>query len=122
MKKKTAPPDIEPVLPILDDVVVPGDTKIEADLEIPELTAEVEIPGSEIEEEIPELTQQIPTQQGFSSEEILGYIDYLQSELEKNIRSTLMRTVVSIETEVKKTMAQQFDSLRKEIEKSKKNQ
>ena len=48
-------------------------------------------------------------------EQMLAILDSFQASLEKNIRDTLMRTVVSIENEVKKTVAAQIDQLRNEL-------
>jgi hypothetical protein len=49
------------------------------------------------------------------SETMLEFLDHLQASLEKEVRNTLMRTVVNIEKEVKKTIAEQLDTIRNQI-------
>ena len=53
---------------------------------------------------------------GYDTEEVLFYIDKLQQQLEKQLRNTLMRTVVNIEAEIKKTLTEQIQQLKDEIE------
>lgn len=108
--------DNEPVVPVLDDIVEPHHlTESAEQLEIPEITDEADIaddvtlsPDSE-----EPATMSEPTQT--DSDTMLEFLDHLQASLEKEVRNTLMRTVVNIEKEVKKTIAEQLDTIREQI-------
>ncbi|MDR9436319.1 MAG: hypothetical protein RI563_05540 [Thiohalophilus sp.] len=106
----------EPVVPVLDDIVEPDAYPPAAEqLEIPEVTDEAEpinaAPSPDNEQE-PD-TMSSPNQS--DSDTMLEFLDHLQASLEKEVRNTLMRTVVNIEKEVKKTIAEQLDTIRKQI-------
>jgi len=88
----------EPVVPILDDIVEPEN---------------YELPLESEEQEVAE-TQQTDVSD-VMDQAMLDYLDALQASLEKNVRNTLMRTVVNIEKEVKKTINEQLDILRQQI-------
>jgi hypothetical protein len=109
----------EPVVPVLDDVVAsPADDLDEEDL--PLLDDDVPVLDSILEPEptaAPEPAP-LPPPTGYSADEVQAYIDKLQQQLEKELRNTLMRTVVNIETEIKKTLAEQIQTLKDEIEQS----
>ena len=99
----------EPVVPVLDDVV----TSLAKDLDeedLPLLDDDVPVLENVLE---PETTSQAT---GYSADELHAYIDSLQRRLEKELRNTLMRTVVNIEAEIKKTLAEQIQKLKDEIE------
>lgn len=97
----------EPVVPVLDDIVDPDAYDApEEQLEIPEVTEEA---GHADEE------SNMSEQRQSDSETMLEFLDHLQASLEKEVRNTLMRTVVNIEKEVKKTIAEQLDTIRKQI-------
>ncbi|MDZ7663485.1 hypothetical protein [Thiohalophilus sp.] len=106
----------EPVVPVLEDIIEPGTYKAPAEqMEIPEITDEADIandgtfsPNSE-----EPATMSNPTQT--DSDTMLEFLDHLQASLEKEVRNTLMRTVVNIEKEVKKTIAEQLDTIREQI-------
>ena len=99
----------EPVVPVLDDVVASMEEE-----NLPLLDDDVPVLDSILEPEPAPLPQ--PT--GYSTDEVQIYIDKLQQQLEKELRNTLMRTVVNIETEIKKTLAEQIQKLKDEIEQS----
>ena len=105
----------EPVVPVLDDVVTSLAEELDEE-ELPLLDDDVPVLESVLEPEptIPEteVDSQAP---GYSEDEILAYIDGLQQQLEKELRNTLMRTVVNIEAEIKKTLAEQIQKLKDEI-------
>jgi hypothetical protein len=92
----------EPVVPILDDIVEPENY---------ELPLEQEEQAKE--EEVAETL--LPDVGDAMDQAMLDYLDALQASLEKNVRNTLMRTVVNIEKEVKKTINEQLDVIRQQI-------
>ena len=106
----------EPVVPVLDDVV----TSLAEDLDeedLPLLDDDVPVLESVLEPEPPVLEPETTSQAtGYSADELHAYIDSLQRRLEKELRNTLMRTVVNIEAEIKKTLAEQIQKLKDEIE------
>jgi len=106
----------EPVVPVLDDVV----TSLAEDLDeedLPLLDDDVPVLESVLEPEPPVLEPETASQAtGYSADEFHAYIDSLQRRLEKELRNTLMRTVVNIEAEIKKTLAEQIQKLKDEIE------
>lgn len=113
----------EPIVPVLDDVVTNLAEEQDED-ELPLLDDEVPVLDSFLDMEEPATpTEKAPPSQptGYSTDELLTYIDKLQQQLEKELRNTLMRTVVNIETEIKKTLAEQIQQLKDEIEQSRQN-
>jgi len=92
----------EPVVPILDDIVEPEN--YELPLEQEEQAEEQEVAET-----------QLPDVSDAMDQAMLDYLDALQANLEKNVRNTLMRTVVNIEKEVKKTIHEQLDVIRQQI-------
>lgn len=105
----------EPVVPVLDDVV----TSLAEDLDeedLPLLDDDVPVLDSVLEPEPPVLEPERASEaSGYSEDELHAYIDNLQQRLEKELRNTLMRTVVNIEAEIKKTLAEQIQKLKDEI-------
>jgi predicted component of type VI protein secretion system len=99
----------EPVVPVLDDVVLTPEVDEE---DIPVLSASADdIP---VLEDVPVLGPAAPA--GPTTDQILGWLDELQARLEKDMRDRLMRSVVSIETEIKQALQEQFQALREQIE------
>ena len=105
----------EPVVPVLDDVVTSLAEELDEE-ELPLLDDDVPVLESVLEPEPAVLETEVDSQaKGYSEDEILAYIDGLQQQLEKELRNTLMRTVVNIEAEIKKTLAEQIQKLKDEI-------
>lgn len=107
----------EPVVPVLDDVVITLDEEHDED-ELPLLEDDVPVLDDLMEAEpvnAPPSAAPTPSA-GYSTEEVLIYIDKLQQQLEKQLRNTLMRTVVNIEAEIKKTLTEQIQQLKDEID------
>ena len=105
----------EPVVPVLDDVVTTLAEELDEE-ELPLLDDDVPVLESVLEPEPAVLKAEVdPEATGYSEDEILAYIDSLQQQLEKELRNTLMRTVVNIEAEIKKTLAEQIQKLKDEI-------
>lgn len=110
----------EPVVPVLDDVVSTLPVELDED-GLPLLDDEVPVLESFLDMEEPAaIPDEAPLSQptGYSADELLTYFDKLQQQLEKELRNTLMRTVVNIETEIKKTLAEQIQKLKDEVEQS----
>lgn len=116
----------EPVVPVLDDVVTRLDDELdEEDLplldddDVPVLEDDdVPVLDSFLDTEPAGVPEAVPLLQptGHSTEEIQFYLDQLHRQLEKELRNTLMRTVVNIETEIKRTLTEQIQQLKEEIE------
>jgi hypothetical protein len=105
----------EPVVPVLDDVVTTLAEELDEE-ELPLLDDDVPVLESVLEPEPTVLKAEVDSEAtGYSEDEILAYIDSLQQQLEKELRNTLMRTVVNIEAEIKKTLAEQIQKLKDEI-------
>lgn len=109
----------EPVVPVLDDVVTTLEDELDED-ELPLLEEDVPVLDELLEAEPVSTSPPVspPTPAGYSTEQVLNYIDELQQDLEKQLRNTLMRTVVNIEAEIKKTLSEQIQKLKDEIEKN----
>jgi hypothetical protein len=108
----------EPVVPVLDDVVSTLPVELDED-GLPLLDDEVPVLESFLDMEEPAaIPDEVPLSQptDYSTDELLTYIDKLQQQLEKELRNTLMRTVVNIETELKKALAEQIQKLKDEVE------
>lgn len=107
----------EPVVPVLDDVVTSLEDDLDED-ELPLLEDDVPVLDDLLEAEPVTAPQPIspPPVAGYDTEEVLFYLDKLQQQLEKQLRNTLMRTVVNIEAEIKKTLTEQIQQLKDEIE------
>jgi len=107
----------EPVVPVLDDVVTSLDDELDED-GLPLLEDDVPVLDDLLEAEPPTTSAPAspPPLAGYSTEQVLNYIDDLQRQLEKQLRNTLMRTVVNIEAEIKKTLSEQIQQLKDEIE------
>ena len=105
----------EPVVPVLDDVVTSLAEELDEE-ELPLLDDDVPVLESVLKPEPAVQETGVDSQvTGYSEDEILAYIDGLQQQLEKELRNTLMRTVVNIEAEIKKTLAEQIQKLKDEI-------
>ena len=105
----------EPVVPVLDDVVTTLAEELDEE-ELPLLDDDVPVLESVLEPKPAVRKAEVDSEAtGYSEDEILAYIDSLQQQLEKELRNTLMRTVVNIEAEIKKTLAEQIQKLKDEI-------
>ncbi len=106
----------EPVLPVLDDVI-----EMSADAsedEEPSQLDEVPVLESFLESEEtppPEPLQDLQPA-GHSTDEVLAYLDQLQVQLEKELTDSLMRTVVGIKAEIEKTLNEEFQKFKEQLE------
>lgn len=102
-------------IPTLDDVVIPAEAATEEISNISELISE------KLDETLAVVSEGIPT---LSPDDvkpdpqvILDYLDQLQGNIEKALRDSLMKNIVTIEKGLKKTLASELDKIRKQIEK-----
>lgn len=105
----------EPVVPVLDDIVEPDEYIGSEQMEIPEVTEVADSDTETSHQSEPEEHETMSQSTQSDSDTMLEFLDHLQASLEKEVRNTLMRTVVNIEKEVKKTIAEQLDTIRDQI-------
>jgi len=106
----------EPVVPVLEDIIDPDAYAAPAEqMEIPEVTDQADIADAETHSPDSKEPATMSNSTQTDSDTMLEFLDHLQASLEKEVRNTLMRTVVNIEKDVKKTIAEQLDTIRKQI-------
>lgn len=96
-------------IPVLDDIVIPAEEALSISDKIDETLKSI-MP----EHDIPALTEfaQRPDPQV-----ILDYLDALQKQLEKTLRDSLMKSIVTIEAGLKKSLTSEVDKIRAQIKK-----
>ena len=94
-------------IPVLDDIVIPAE--------------EISNISEKIDETLAAVSESIPTMSAPSSkpdpEIVLQYIDTLQEKLEKTLRDSLMKSIVTIEAGLKKSLVSEIDKIRKQVKK-----
>ena len=112
-------------IPVLDDIVVP--TEVESVTE--EVSNISEQLSEKIEETLAAVNESIPTLDVPTIEPepviitkpdpliILGYLDTVQESLEKTLRDSLMKSIVTIEAGLKKSLVSEIDKIRKQVKK-----
>ena len=94
-------------IPVLDDIVIPAE--------------EISNISEKIDETLAAVSESIPTISATSSEPdpeiVLQYIDTLQEKLEKTLRDSLMKSIVTIEAGLKKSLVSEIDKIRKQVKK-----
>ena len=94
-------------IPVLDDIVIPAE--------------EISNISEKIDETLAAVSESIPTMSASSLEPdpeiVLQYIDTLQEKLEKTLRDSLMKSIVTIEAGLKKSLVSEIDKIRKQIKK-----
>lgn len=104
-------------IPVLDDIVVP--TEIESATE--EVSNISEQLSEKIDETLAAVHESIPTLSDPVSpsdpQVMLDYLDTLQEKLEKTLRDSLMKSIVTIEAGLKKSLTAEIDKVRKQIKK-----
>ena len=94
-------------IPVLDDIVIPAE--------------EISNISEKIDETLAAVSESIPTMSASSSEPdpeiVLQYIDTLQKKLEKTLRDSLMKSIVTIEAGLKKSLVSEIDKIRKQVKK-----
>lgn len=93
-------------IPVLDDIVIPA-------AEASQISDQIEETLKSIQpDEIPVLTE-VPLQP--DPQVMLDYLDRLQKQLEKTLRDSLMKSIVTIETGLKKSLTNEIDKIREQI-------
>ena len=104
-------------IPVLDDIVTHADVE-SATAEVSYISEEL---SSKIDETLAAVTERIPTLSdsvsGIDPEVLLGYLDTLQEKLEKSLRDSLMKSIVTIEAGLKKSLVAEVDKIREQIKK-----
>ena len=93
-------------IPVLDDIVIPAE--------------EISNISEKIDETLAAVNESIPTASSPSAldpEVVLQYIDTLQEKLEKTLRDSLMKSIVTIEAGLKKSLVSEIDKIRKQVKK-----
>lgn len=94
-------------IPVLDDIVIPAE--------------EISNISEKIDETLAAVSESTPTMSAPSSEPnpeiVLQYIDTLQKKLEKTLRDSLMKSIVTIEAGLKKSLISEIDKIRKQVKK-----
>ena len=104
-------------IPVLDDIVTSGDIE-SATEEVSNISEEL---SSKIDETLAAVHENIPTLSepisAADPEVMLEYLDTLQEKLEKTLRDSLMKSIVTIEAGLKKSLVSEIDKIRKQIKK-----
>lgn len=104
-------------IPILHDVVNPSD--IESATE--DVSSISEQLSEKIDETLAVVAENIPTLHELESHPdpqiMLDCLDSLQKNLEKSLRDSLMKSIVTIEVGLKKTLANEMNKVRKQVKK-----
>jgi len=102
-------------IPVLDDIVIPAELE-SATEEVSniseQLSEKIDETLATVSENIPNLTVAEP-----DPEVILGYLDKLQEKLEKTLRDSLMKSIVTIEAGLKKSLISEVDKIREQVRK-----
>ena len=102
-------------IPVLDDIVIPAELE-SATEEVSniseQLSEKIDETLATVSENIPNLTVTEP-----DPEVILGYLDTLQEKLEKTLRDSLMKSIVTIEAGLKKSLISEVDKIRMQVKK-----
>lgn len=102
-------------IPVLDDIVIPA--------EVESVTEEVSSISEELSEKIDEtliaVNENIPTLAAAKPDPqiMLDYLDTLQEKLEKTLRDSLMKSIVTIEAGLKKSLVSEIENIRKQVKK-----
>lgn len=104
-------------IPVLDDIVSQSDVE-SATEEVSNISEQL---SSKIDETLAAVNESIPTLTNSTSSPdpqiMLDYIDTLQDKLEKSLRDSLMKSIVTIEAGLRKTLFDEVDKIRKQIKK-----
>ena len=104
-------------IPVLDDIVSQSDVESVTE-EVSNISEQL---SSKIDETLAAVNESIPTlTNSISSPDpqiMLDYIDTLQDKLEKSLRDSLMKSIVTIEAGLRKTLFDEVDKIREQIKK-----
>lgn len=102
-------------IPVLDDIVIP--TEVES------VTEEVSNISEQLSEKIDETLAAVqentpnPAPSKPDPQIVLDYLDTVQEKLEKTLRDSLMKSIVTIEAGLKKSLIKEIDKIRKQVKK-----
>ena len=102
-------------IPVLDDIIIPAEVE-SATAEVSNISEEL---SSKIDETLAAVNENIPTLSNneIDPEIILSYLDTLQEKLEKSLRDALMKSIVTIELGLKKSLTSEVDKIREQVKK-----
>ena len=104
-------------IPVLNDIVTPTDVEsaTEAVSNISEQISEkIDETLAAVNGSIPTLSETVSTP---DPQIMLDYLDTLQAKLEKTLRDSLMKSIVTIEAGLKKSLVSEIDNIRKQVKK-----
>jgi bifunctional pyridoxal-dependent enzyme with beta-cystathionase and maltose regulon repressor activities len=102
-------------IPVLDDIVMPSDFESvteEVSNISEQLSEKIDETLAAVNESIPALSVSEPDPQI-----VLDYLDTLQIKLEKTLRDSLMKSIVTIEAGLKKSLIAEIDKIRDQVTK-----
>ncbi len=102
-------------IPVLDDIVIPEEVE-SATEEVSNISEQL---SEKIDETLAAVNETIPTLSATepNPEVILNYLDTLQEKLEKSLRDSLMKSIVTIELGLKKSLVSEMNKIREQIKK-----
>jgi len=102
-------------IPVLDDIVIPADVE-SATEEVSNISEQL---SEKIDETLAAVNETIPTLSVAEPDPdiILGYLDTVQKKLEKSLRDSLMKSIVTIELGLKKSLVNEIDKIREQVKK-----
>jgi ABC-type transporter Mla subunit MlaD len=104
-------------IPILHDVVNPSDVESvteEVSNISEQLSSKIDETLAAVHENIPNLSETVSAP---DPQVMLDYLDTLQEKLEKTLRDSLMKSIVTIEAGLKKSLTAEINKIRKQIKK-----
>jgi len=118
-KYKKPPISNEPVVPVLDDVVLEGSPN-QDEISFDEDATMMDIPSLGLDDVIstPVGTPSFPAPpSGHTTEEVLEYIDNIESLIDKRVHDALLNKLVEIEIDIKHAIEEELNDIRKMINK-----
>lgn len=105
-------------IPVLDDIVIP--TEFESVTEevsniSEQLSEKIDETLAAVNENIPTFSEQAPSSP--DPQVVLDYLDTLQVKLEKTLRDSLMKSIVTIEVGLKQSLVSEIDKIREQVKK-----
>ncbi len=102
-------------IPVLDDIVIPAEVE-SATEEVSNISEQI---SEKIDETLTAVNESIPTLSEAKPDPqiMLDYLDTLQEKLEKTLRDSLMKSIVTIEAGLKQSLVSEIDKIRKQVKK-----
>ena len=102
-------------IPVLDDIVIPAEVE-SATEEVSNISEQI---SEKIDETLAAVNESIPTLSEAEPDPqiMLDYLDTLQEKLEKTLRDSLMKSIVTIEAGLKKSLLSEIDKIREQVKK-----